>query len=110
MSQFKNLSKQIERGEQVRPKHAMHLIRLLLSGITILEEGFVPVLVEAHRQRLLVIKAGELTWPQIEQWRMSLHARFDEVFEQSRLPERPNYAAVNDFLIKARRASVDMLP
>ena len=109
MSQFKNLTKQVERGEEVRPKHAMHLIRLLLSGITILEEGFVPVLVEEHRQRLLEIKAGEMSWPQVEQWRMALHARFDEVFERTHLPERPNYAAVNDFLIKARRASVDML-
>lgn len=108
MSQFKSLSKQVERGEEIRPKHAMHLIRLLLSGITILEQGFVPVLVEEHRERLLSIKHGEMSWEQVERWRLSLHAQFDQVFERSSLPDRPNYGAVNDFLIHARRAAVEL--
>ncbi len=103
MSQFKSLTKQHERGEAVRLKHAMHLIRLMLSGITILEEGFVPVEVDAAtRDALLAVKAGELSWAQVDAWRLELHARFDHSFEASHLPERPDYARVNDFLVMAR--------
>ncbi|NJQ97058.1 MAG: nucleotidyltransferase domain-containing protein [Hydrococcus sp. CSU_1_8] len=46
MSQFKKMEQDLRIMVRVRPKHAMHLIRLLLSGITILREGFVPVQVE----------------------------------------------------------------
>ena len=33
----------------------MHLIRLLLSGIVVLRQGFVPLRVDEHRDRLLAI-------------------------------------------------------
>ena len=109
MSQFKALERQRERAEVAKPKHVMHLLRLLLSGITILERGFVPVLVEEHRQRLLDIKEGVMPWSQSERWRHELHARFDQAFVASSLPERPDYAAVNALLIRARLQSVQGL-
>lgn len=49
----------------IRWKHAMHLIRLLLSGITTLQEGFVPVRVEAYRDRLLAIKHQQMSWEEL---------------------------------------------
>jgi len=34
-------------------KHVMHLVRLLLSGVTILEEEHVPVEASKHRDKFL---------------------------------------------------------
>ncbi len=104
MSQFKKLNQDIKNRGQVRWKHAMHLIRLLLSGITVLREGFVPVQVGEHRGELLAIRRGETAWDKVNEWRLDLHQEFDQAFAQTRLPERPNYEAANAFLIKARRS------
>jgi hypothetical protein len=63
----------------------------------------VPVHVGEHRPRLLSIKRGEVPFEQCEAWRRELHKRFDVAVEKSPLPERPDYAAANDWLIRARR-------
>ena len=60
MTQFKKLQADLRNQGEVKWKHVMHLIRLLLSGITVLREGFVPVRVDEHREKLLAIKRGEM--------------------------------------------------
>jgi predicted nucleotidyltransferase len=55
MSQFKKLGQDLRNKGAIRWKHAMHLVRLLLSGITILLEGIVPVQVGRHRDQLLAM-------------------------------------------------------
>ena len=52
---------------------------------------------------LLEIRAGSWEWERVDQWRQSLHERFDAAFSASTLPERPDYATVNDYLVRARR-------
>jgi uncharacterized protein len=84
----------------------MHLMRLLLSGIHVLREGFVQVDTGEHRERLLAIKANEMPWDEVETWRLNLHAQFDRALEETRLPERPDYERVNEFLVRARRLAV----
>jgi hypothetical protein len=84
----------------------MHLIRLLIAGVTVLKEGYVPVRVEEHREKLLAIKRGEVSFEEVEQWRLSLHREFDQAFENTKLPERPDYESANALLIKARRSMV----
>jgi hypothetical protein len=84
----------------------MHLIRLLISGINVLREGFVPVRVDEHREELLAIKQGEVPWEDTEKWRHSLHSRFDKALTETQLPERPDYERANDFLVKARQAAL----
>ncbi len=79
----------------VKWKHVMHLIRLLIAGIRVLQEGRVPIRVEEHRDQLLAIRRGELPWDETERWRRSLHAEFDTVLTQSTLPERPDYEQAN---------------
>jgi uncharacterized protein len=106
MSQFKKLRADLRNKGEVKWKHVMHLIRLLISGVTVLREGFVPVRVEEHRESLLAIKRGEVAFDEVEKWRLSLHCEFDEAFEKTGLPERPDYERANDFLIKARRSMV----
>lgn len=106
LSQFKKLEQDLRARGAIKWKHAMHLIRLLISGVTILREGHVPVRVEAHRDRLLAIRHGAVSWEDIDAWRLSLHRDFDEAFTHTRLPDRPDFAMANDFLIRARRAMV----
>ena len=106
MSQFKKMQADIRNHGQVKWKHVMHLIRLLLSGIQVLREGFVSVQVGDHRQALLKIKAGELPWDEVESWRLDLHKQFDRAFEETRLPERPDYERANEYLVKARRLAI----
>jgi hypothetical protein len=81
----------------------MHLLRLLLTGAATLREGCVPVRVEAHRERLLAVKRGEVRWVDVVAWRKELHHDFERALSETKLPERPDYEAANSFLIKARR-------
>src|ERR1043165_3613194 len=61
MSQFKKIEQDIRNRGEVRWKHAMHLLRLLLTGASTLRDARVPVRVEAHRERLLTVKRGEMS-------------------------------------------------
>jgi len=106
MSQFKKMQSDIRNHGQVKWKHVMHLIRLLISGISVLRHGFVPVRVDDYREQLLAIKRGEMPWKETEKWRLSLHAKFDKALGETKLPERPDYEKANDFLVQARRAAV----
>ena len=105
LSQFKKLEQDLRAKGEIKQKHAMHLIRLLRSGITALETSDLVVRVpEDVRQELLAIKRGELSWEVTNRLRLDLHARFDAAFASTNLPERPDYAAANDFLLRARRS------
>jgi hypothetical protein len=104
MSQFKKMQADLRNQGEVKWKHVMHLLRLLLSGVTALRDGFVPVRVEEHRDRLLAVRRGEVPWAETEAWRLDLHRQFDAALEATTLPERPDYERVNAFLVKARRS------
>ena len=107
LSQFKKLGQDLRNRGEIKWKHAMHLIRLLLSGITVLREGFVPVRVAEYRERLLAIRDGRTPWSEVDAWRLELHGKFDEAYETTDLPEHPDYEGANAFLVRARRSMVD---
>lgn len=106
MSQFKKMQADIRNHGTVKWKHVMHLIRLLLAGIGALRDGVVPVKVDAHRDRLLAIRGGEVPWQDVENWRLSLHQEFNAAFETTNLPLRPDYERANAFLVSARRRAL----
>ena len=110
MSQFKKIEQDIRNHGEVRWKHAMHLLRLLLTGAATLRTGNVPVRVEAHRDRLLTVKRGETPWIEVDAWRKELHRDFELALTETKLPERPDYEAANRFLIKARREMANLNP
>jgi predicted nucleotidyltransferase len=111
LSQFKKMQADLRNQGKVKWKHVMHLIRLLISGISVLKHGFVPVRVEEHRDQLLAIKRGEVPWEETEKWRLALHTEFDRAVAETKLPERPDYEKANALLIKARRlATAEGLP
>ncbi len=107
MSQFKKMEQDLRNKGEIKWKHAMHLIRLLLSGIKILKEGLVPVHIEDYREELLAIRYQQISWQDVDKWRLSLHQEFDRAFAETHLPERPDYEKANAFLIKARRSMVE---
>jgi uncharacterized protein len=105
-SQFRRLKKHIEKHGTIKWKHAMHLIRLLLSGTIALQEGHIPVDVGEHREQLLAIRREEIAWDEVNEWRLALHKEFDAAYQITKLPDRPDYEKANEFLIKARRNSL----
>ena len=106
MSQFKKLEQDIRTIGEIKWKHAMHLIRLLSSGVIALKEEYVPVNVSAQREMLLAIRRGEMPWEELNDLRLSLHKDFDSAFATTRLPDRPDVERANAFLIKARRSMI----
>ena len=103
MSQFKKIEQDIRNHGAARWKHAMHLLRLLLTGAATLRDARVPVRVEVHRDRLLAVKHGEMPWAEVDAWRKELHRDFERTLVETKLPERPDYEVANRFLLKARR-------
>jgi predicted nucleotidyltransferase len=106
-AQFRKLERHHQARGEMRWKHAMHLIRLLISGIAVLEEGVVTVRVTEHREALLAIRRGERPWEAVDAWRRELQARFDAALARSPLSEAPDEAAVDAFLVRARRSMVE---
>jgi uncharacterized protein len=108
LSQFKRFEQVRRVHGRLKWKHIMHLVRLLLSGVTALSEGYIPVKVEEHRERLLAIRRGEVAWEEIDAWRLQLHRDFDAAFARTRLPERPDFERANAWLLRARRSMVEL--
>lgn len=106
MGQFKKLEQDQRATGAIKWKHAMHLIRLLIAGVTALKEGYILVRQDDYRDALLTIRRGEMPWEELNAWRLALHRDFDAAYATTRLPERPDYARANAFLVRARRGMV----
>ncbi len=102
MSQFRKIEQDVRSKGGVKWKHAMHLIRLLQSGIHTLQTGELPVRVEGRRDELLAIRDGQMPYEAVDALRLSLHADFERAFESTTLPDRPDYERANAILICAR--------
>ncbi|MFI7444531.1 nucleotidyltransferase domain-containing protein [Nonomuraea indica] len=88
--------------EAPRWKQAMHMIRLLLSGLHLVRTGEPMVRVDGHRDRLLAVRRGELPWAEVAAWQAALRA--EVAASGSVLPDAPDRARVEDFLVDVRRA------
>ncbi|MEV4018109.1 nucleotidyltransferase domain-containing protein [Nonomuraea angiospora] len=82
-------------------KQAMHMIRLLLSGLHLIRHGEPLVQVGPYRERLLAIRRGEVPWAAVEAWRTELAA--EVAAAGSVLPERPDRERVEEFLVGVRK-------
>ncbi|OWK39137.1 hypothetical protein FRUB_06219 [Fimbriiglobus ruber] len=103
LSQFRLMQKAVDRGSAFRPKHAMHLVRLLHSGIHAVTHGDIRVDVGEHRDELLAIRRGERTFAELRDRALELIRTFEAAFAATKLPEKPDTDRVNRFLIAARR-------
>ncbi len=73
---------------------------LLHSGIAALETGEIRVEVGEHRDELLQIKAGRLSFDEVKQRAITLDRQFQQAFERTALSEQPDFDLVDDFLIR----------
>lgn len=106
LSQFRHMQRQHEQRGTYKAKHAMHLIRLLYSGIHALRTGDILVDVGEHRAELLYIKSGVLSFEEVRTKALQLDHVFQQAFTTTTLPERPDYERANRFLIHARRRMI----
>jgi hypothetical protein len=90
------------RTGEVRWKQAMHMARLLRAGAHVLRTGEVLVDVSALRDELLAIRRGEMSWDDFQALAAALSADLDAAAAATRLPEEPDRAAVDRFLVALR--------
>lgn len=102
MSQFRKLEQDLRARNQIKWKHAMHLLRLLISGTHALHTGTLELRVGPERERLLHVRDGSMSWDAVDAWRLELHRAFEDAFIASGLPDRPDYEQANALLIRAR--------
>jgi predicted nucleotidyltransferase len=108
LSQFRLMRRTYAAKGTYRAKHAMHLVRLLVSGIHALKHGDILVDVGDRREELLRIRSGALTFEEVRLRALELDQEFQQAYATTRLPERPDYERANRFLIGARRRMVDV--
>ena len=104
--QFAKLSAARSRGDGVRWKQAMHMLRLLMAGAHVLRNGEVLVDVSAHRAELLAVRRGEVAWPEVAARADALRADLALALADTALPATPDRALVEDFLVDVRRSSL----
>jgi len=78
-------------------KHGLHLIRLLLMGLEILNTGYLTVL-RPEKDYLLAIRNGEYTLEQVKSHAEKLFIQLDETYDKSKLPHSPDRKKINDLL------------
>ncbi|MEU9702010.1 nucleotidyltransferase domain-containing protein [Streptomyces sp. NPDC047981] len=103
--QRRKLDADVRQYGRPRWKHAMHLLRLLMSCRDLLRTGELTIHVGTDRDRLLAVKRGEVPWAEVETWMNRLTEEADAAASGSPLPAAPDHGRVEDFLIRARRAS-----
>jgi predicted nucleotidyltransferase len=107
LSQFRRMANAYAKTGNYKAKHAMHLVRLLYSGIEALRSGEIRVDVAEHRAELLAIRSGAWSFEQAKARALELDREFQEASRHTTLPEQPDYRKANELLIWARRRMVD---
>jgi hypothetical protein len=102
LSQFRKMEQDIRTTGEVKWKHAMHLIRVLLAGVAALRTERLDLRVGDRRDELLAIRDGLVPWNRVDAIRRALHEDFQRAFVASRLPETPNFGRANEILIAIR--------
>ncbi|MET8564234.1 nucleotidyltransferase domain-containing protein [Streptomyces flaveolus] len=105
LGQRRKLDADVRATGAPRWKHAMHLLRLLMSARDLLRTGELRIDVGEQRERLLAVKHGEVPWAEVEAWMVRLAAGAEEALRGSPLPPEPDHARVAAFLYRVRRAS-----
>ncbi|MBC2903276.1 DNA polymerase beta superfamily protein [Streptomyces cupreus] len=105
VGQRKKLEADVRNHGAPRWKHAMHLLRLLMSVRDLLRTGELSIDVGDRRAPLLAVKRGEVPWPEVESWMTRLAEEAERATERSPLPAEPDRRRVEDFLVRVRRTS-----
>lgn len=104
-AQMAKLSAHTARGQPVRWKQAMHMLRLLRAGAHVLRTGQVLVDMTPWRGELLAVRSGTVPWAEVVATSDRLRADLGAALAETPLPAEPDRATVEAFLIDVRRAS-----
>ncbi|GGX35783.1 nucleotidyltransferase [Streptomyces malachitofuscus] len=105
LGQRRKLDADVRSHGAPRWKHAMHLLRLLISARDLLRTGALTIDVGEEREPLLAVKRGEVPWREVESRMTRLAEEGAEAARRSPLPEEPDRRRIEDFLIRTRRTS-----
>jgi uncharacterized protein len=88
---------EMERKSGFDLKHGMHCIRLLRSGLEILQKGEITVdrRIAGDADDLKAILQGEYSYDQVMKMAEELVAKMEAAYAQSTLPHRPNLEKIN---------------
>lgn len=81
-------------------KHAMHLVRLYLMGIDILEGRGIRTYREDEHDLLMGIRNGSVPFDEVFRMVDTYEDKIKHAYETSKLPDEPNEKAINDMLIE----------
>src|SRR3954454_11330350 len=85
-------------------KYAMHAARLGYQGLELLETGWLTLpMPEPQRSRLMAIRTGECTFEETVEEIGEVEARLSDALGRSPLPDEPDRAAVDGFLVASYR-------
>lgn len=103
INQFKKIEQDLRNREEIRWKHACHLLRLLWSGAECMRTGRIVVRPEdSVREYLLRVRNGEITQEEFRECRLKFEREFQEAFDRTLLPEQANFEEANKLLIAIR--------
>lgn len=104
-AQFLKMERSRALGGTIKWQHAMHLIRLLEAGIGLVRTATLDLRVaDDRRETLRAIKRGEFDWTELVRHRSALVEEFADAFSTTSLPESPDTAAAERFLVDLRLA------
>ncbi|MFI6878183.1 DNA polymerase beta superfamily protein [Streptomyces sp. NPDC050400] len=103
--QHRKLAADVRTHGAPRWKHAMHLLRLLMSCRDLLRTGELTIDVGEAREELLAVKRGEVSWAEVDRRMARLAAEAADAADRTPLPAEPDRARIEDFLVRTRRAS-----
>jgi uncharacterized protein len=92
----------LQHGKNYDAKNMMHTIRLLDMAEEIATQKRVIVR-RPNREFLLQIRRGDFTYEELLVMAEEKVRRTEELFAQSDLPDQPDFAIVNDLLVRMRR-------
>jgi predicted nucleotidyltransferase len=96
----------IERKEERRSKPAMHLIRLMITGLYALNNCEVNPDMSEYRESLLAIRTGAMPLEDVIKWHQELEAEFAKAIETTKLPEHADMDRINTILLQIRRENL----
>lgn len=92
-----------KKDEQHLLKHSMHLVRLYLMGIDILQGNGIKTYREDDRELLLDIRNGKYSYEQIYNMAEKLEEEFKDVLQTSKLPEKLDYNKINNLVAEINK-------
>lgn len=87
-------------------KHAMHLIRLLITGTEILEGKGINTYREKDRKFLLDIRDSKHTYSQIFEMVDKYEKEFKYASDNTELPTKPNFNKINELVMEINKGVI----